>query len=377
MKNVVYIVLFAAVFGSCKSGGSNFTVTGKIKATPSDTVYFQQLSYTSGDMKTIDSAKVDKDGNYTLKGTSEQQNLFAIGFKNNPLVIVVNDASKINMDIDPNGFHYPEISGSEATKELYGFIKDYQKKDSVLSVTYNQMGEITEEQSKDTVFIKGMQQQYISQLSDLANLTRGFINRSNNPASVCFVIDMARNAIPREEFPTLIENAAKRFPQHTGLAAYKTLASAQQQPTTADPNAGYALLNQQAPDLTMPGTDGKTISISNYKGKYVLVDFWASWCAPCRQENPNVVEAYNKFKDKNFAILGVSLDDDKAAWLKAIQDDHLAWTHMSDLQSPSAAATTYHFDGIPFNVLIDPQGKIIAAGLRGPALEQKLNEVLQ
>jgi len=85
----------------------------------------------------------------------------------------------------------------------------------------------------------------------------------------------------------------------------------------------------------------------------------------------------NKFKNKNFAILGVSLDDDKAAWLKAIQDDHLAWAHMSDLQTPSEAATLYQFEGIPFNVLIDPEGKIIASGLRGPALEQKLGEVLQ
>ena len=86
--------------------------------------------------------------------------------------------------------------------------------------------------------------------------------------------------------------------------------------------------------------------------------------------------AYDKFKTKNFTILGVSLDDDKTAWLKAIKDDHLTWMHMSDLQSPSSAATTYQFDGIPFNVLIDPQGKIIAAGLRGEALDQKLNEVL-
>jgi peroxiredoxin len=108
------------------------------------------------------------------------------------------------------------------------------------------------------------------------------------------------------------------------------------------------------------------------------VDFWASWCGPCRQENPNVVAAYNQFKDKNFTVLGVSLDEDKAAWQKAITKDNLTWNHMSDLkQWESEAVKAYGFEGIPFNVLIDPQGKIIASGLRGEELESKLKEVLK
>ena len=108
------------------------------------------------------------------------------------------------------------------------------------------------------------------------------------------------------------------------------------------------------------------------------MDFWASWCRPCRAENPNVVAAYNKFKDKNFTVLGVSLDQNKDAWLDAIKNDRLTWTHMSDLKYwESAAVTTYKFQGIPYNILIDPSGKVIAESLRGPALEQKLQEVLK
>jgi thiol-disulfide isomerase/thioredoxin len=119
------------------------------------------------------------------------------------------------------------------------------------------------------------------------------------------------------------------------------------------------------------------VSLSSFHGKYLLVDFWASWCGPCRAENPNVVRAYNEFKGKNFAILGVSLDKERDAWLEAIRADGLGWTHVSDLKFwQSKAVETFNFNGIPFNVLIDPQGTVIAEGLRGEFLEEKLKEVL-
>ena len=155
------------------------------------------------------------------------------------------------------------------------------------------------------------------------------------------------------------------------MLAVKTPAKHSEPLSTANT---YALLNQPAPDLTMPDINGKPVSLSNFKGKYVLVDFWASWCGPCRQENPNVVAAYNQFKNKNFTILGVSLDEDKAAWKKAIANDNLDWTHISDLkQWESAAVPAYGIEGIPFNVLLDPTGKIIASSLRGEDLSTEVS----
>ena len=134
-----------------------------------------------------------------------------------------------------------------------------------------------------------------------------------------------------------------------------------------------------APDFEQADTLGHPVRLSSFRGKYVLLDFWASWCAPCRQENPNIVKVYNRFKDKNFTIIGISLDRQNGAfaWLNAIRKDHLTWTQLSDLKFwNNAVAQLYFVQSIPKNFLIDPTGKIIAQDLRGDDLETKLEEVL-
>ncbi|MDR2283704.1 MAG: AhpC/TSA family protein [Sphingobacterium sp.] len=137
-------------------------------------------------------------------------------------------------------------------------------------------------------------------------------------------------------------------------------------------------LGSQMMEFTQNDPEGNPVSFSDFKGKYVLVDFWASWCGPCRAENPNVLKAYNNYKDKNFTVLGISLDDDADKWKKAIHDDAMPWTQVSSLKGFDNEVSTYYgIRGIPSTLLVDPTGKIIAKDLRGESLQQRLAEIFE
>ena len=137
-------------------------------------------------------------------------------------------------------------------------------------------------------------------------------------------------------------------------------------------------IGKVAPEFSLPDTAGVSVSLSDFRGQYVLIDFWAAWCPPCRRENPNIVKTYQEFKDKNFTIIGISLDYNKASWLKAIADDQLTWTHLSDLKFwDSEIPALYGVRGIPANILLDPEGVIIAKNIEGEELPNTLKMVLK
>ncbi|MCS7003748.1 MAG: redoxin family protein [Cytophagales bacterium] len=163
------------------------------------------------------------------------------------------------------------------------------------------------------------------------------------------------------------EKLAKLYPNSTVAASFKNRLARMKQLD----------IGQIPPDISLPAPDGKQIALSSLRGKVVLIDFWASWCTPCRQEAPYVVEAYKKYKNKGFEIYGVSLDRDKESWLQAIREDKMTWLHVSDLKFwNSAVVELYNLQGIPQTILLDREGKIIAKNLRGKALEAKLKEIL-
>ncbi|WP_232516347.1 TlpA disulfide reductase family protein [Chitinophaga caeni] len=182
-------------------------------------------------------------------------------------------------------------------------------------------------------------------------------------ASVWILLNELRNKVDIKEF----EQAYGRLSPAIQKSRYGNMANNFIQKAKNQPDA---------PDFTQNDTEGKPVKLSQFRGKYVLVDFWASWCGPCRQENPHVVKAYQKYKSKNFVILGVSLDDNRNNWLKAIRQDQLGWTQVSDLKGwNNAVALQYGVRSIPQNFLVDPNGKIIASNLRGVQLEKTLEMI--
>ncbi|MFT4202787.1 MAG: TlpA disulfide reductase family protein [Chitinophagaceae bacterium] len=383
MKIFSFLALFApvALFGCKNDKGSvnQFGVSGKVLKVKAYKAYLEELGFNSPNPEILDSTSVNADGSYQLKAISKGESLYRVVIDNDYQVIFVNDNDAITINIDPQDDRHPDIQGSEASTALYGFLNKYAAKDSSIAATKHTIDSIMNLQvpiKKQDSIIDNLKAKRKGYFADINNMVKDFIQTTNSPSAAAYVIVQGTKTMQPDELLPIAENTAKKFPENKSLATLMSLMKVSNADGVQDKS--YPLLGQQAPELTMNDPDGKPISISQFKGKYLLVDFWASWCGPCRGENPNVVAAYNKFKEKNFTILGVSLDKEKESWIQAIKADKLAWQQMSDLKFwDSEAVGKYQFDGIPFNVLIDPSGKIIASSLRGEALEQKLDEVLK
>ena len=361
MKNISILLLFLSFFLASCSGqrDQQFTVTGTINRMNPAMVYLEEISMTSRQSIMVDSVRPNKDGSFVLHAKNNEEAIFNVRIDQQeyPAAAVINDAEKVDVQIffDPVSKVMTDrydVKGSPASTALQTYM-----------LTFNSQ------------IMKG-------KVDSLRLLTDQALANSKSPAlsmmilwyyqSIAGVPDFGLTGFTDEETITLVKNLNKKYPAHKGIEALSILLAEK-------PKPAQDLVGQTAPEFSLPDPSGKMISLSSFRGKYVLVDFWASWCGPCRLENPNVVKAYAQFKHRNFTILGVSLDqeDGKENWMKAVMKDKLTWTQVSDLKFwGSEVVPLYNIEGIPFNVLVDPNGKIVAKALRGENLATTLDKVL-
>jgi peroxiredoxin len=364
MKKVIYLLVLGVIMSSCTSK-PHYTVKGKIDGSDSVTFYLQKRE--AGKTVSIDSA-VSRKGSFTFKGGvvayPQMVQLVAGNTKKRTTFYLENSEITVRGSLD--SLYKANFTGSKTQDEYQAFInsdKPLSDKYSGLVMKYQAAS-----QSGDAANVALVKNQLDSLEVEMTNLHKNFVK--SNPhsyitPSILLSLSYEMEANEIESFVNSLDTSIAALPQIQSLKERVTVMKS-------------VAVGQKAPDFTLSDVNGNPVALSSKIGsKLLLIDFWASWCEPCRQENPNVVKVYTEFHKKGFDVVGVSLDHVKDAWVKAISDDKLAWTHVSDLKWwNSAAAKLYAVNSIPANFLLDETGKIIGRNLRGEDLRKKVNEVL-
>lgn len=380
------IALWLTVGGLLASCGQqaekgSFNISVHLSNAPLGPVFLEEL--TLKEVKVADTTSLkDASGKFSLKGTVPEQGLYRIRFGNSKYILLALDAGDMKIEGDYENLDKVNIKGSEASAALQQLLNEANEKGQALTMEMRAVDSLQNANTPDSILqqkVKGLQQRE----ADMQQSFISYAEKTPYPANAVFALSMVNDPSILIQQKQVISNVEKRFPENNLVRSLGARISEIEQQASAggggdEENMTAVKVGDVAPDFSLPDPSGKNIKLSSFRGKYVLVDFWASWCKPCRMENPNVVKAYQQYKNKNFTILGVSLDKKKEAWVQAIQADGLSWNHVSDLKFwDSAVVPLFGINAIPTNFLLDPQGKIIAANLRGDALERKLQEVVK
>ncbi len=351
-----------------------FTISGKFKnGTPGTKVYLQLGA--AQNPVVLDSTTLDQEGSFRFTRTeSDGGNVYQINLANvqrlnflaegGETFSLTGDARDVNEDGVLTSGTITGSTNMEYYHKILGLVADLRSKVTIWNEEYEKAS-LKNDQKK----INEIQGRFEKAERELMDQIKTMLPEMGSSFIAVFTANNFLNA--QTDLPVLekladklqLENPSPKYAQ-AFIAGIKRI-------------KGVGV-GDIAPDFSLNDPEGKQVSLSSLKGKYVLLDFWASWCGPCRKENPNVVRLYEQYKDKDFEIYGVSLDRDKDAWIKAIKDDNLTWVHGSDLKYWSSdVAVQYGVNGIPATYLLDQEGRVIAKNLRGAALERKLEELLK
>ncbi len=380
----VLLALVALFFTQCdsKSGAGEHKkarITGTISNAQGEWLYFNSFEQNQPVAK--DSTKIGEKGSFSMPNPAKRIDFYQLSLGNGNNMILITDSSE-SVQIEAKGADLsndPKVSGSKHTALLqdhYAKVREKQKKLNALK----KEGKSVEDPEKRKEWSQKFQQEKKAYIDYITS----FVDEHKSSPAALPALSMLQ-PVKHKEYFNKVANALEGKMSHSPYYAQlrrqirkveKIQKKREQQQKQRAQNPKIEK-GEKAPEIEMKNPQGKKIPLSSLQGNYVLVDFWASWCKPCRIENPHMVEIYNKYKDEGFEIYAVSLDKSKKKWKKAIQKDGLPWVHVSDLQLwSSRAAKKYGVNSIPYTVLLDKEGKVMAKGLRGEELEKKLKEVL-
>jgi peroxiredoxin len=356
---------------SADDGSWTVTIKGKVLNPGTGQITVSELSEGGGTGGWNDTIMLKKDNTFIKKVSLREPGYYRLNFYNRQVINLILYKNDLELTVDGSDMYgTSEIKGSpdiDFIGKVSAIIQSVQN--SPEAAQLNEEFEAAREKGDQATMI-ALQEKY--QAISAAKQDEAAQLISQQPASLGVINLLQNNIIDKDKyFDVYVEVAEKlknEWPDY--LHSKRFVEMVDKMKATA--------IGQPAPEIALPNPEGQVTKLSSMQGKYVLLDFWAKWCGPCRAENPNVVRVYNKYKDMGFTVFGVSLDRNKEDWLKAIKEDGLTWTHVSDLKYwQSEAAKTYNINAIPFSLLLDPNGVIIAKNLRGASLEKKLEEIFR